>query len=300
MERGRLFFNTSATGTISIEWEDVDRLSSDQQLRLELVDGNRYFGSIGASDSGRRASVDARRGEVSVELKQVVGIQPFEEEFWDRFSGNVSAGYNFTKASDVAQFNFGARVQYQTEYWRSNLDLNSIITRDSEEETTNRSTLNMNTRRLRGKHWATGAFTTFERNDGQGIDLRSSLGMQLERYLKNDNGHRLSLNGGLLYSHERVTGSNDSVDSMEALFNVAYEVFRYDSPELDLTAQFSVIPNLTDWGRVRSEVSTTLKWELYEDLFWQLTFYNSYDNRPPTDDATNNDYGVITGIALEF
>ena len=87
---------------------------------------------------------------------------------------------------------------------------------------------------------------------------------------------------------------------MEALFNVAYEVFRYDSPELDLTAQFSVIPNLTDWGRVRSEVSTTLKWELYEDLFWQLTFYNSYDNRPPTDDATNNDYGVITGIALEF
>ena len=300
MERGRLFFKTDATGTIGIEWDEIERLTSDQQLRLELVDGNRYFGSIGATDSGQRALVDARRGKLSVDLKQVVSIQPFEEEFWERFSGNVSAGYNFTKSSDVTQFNFGARMQYQTDNWRSGVEVNSIITEDSDQETTNRSSLNINTRRLRGKHWATGAFTSFERNDGQGVDLRSSVGGILEHYLINNNTQRLALNGGLLYSHESIIDSSDSNDSIEALFNVAYEIFRYDSPELDLASQLSVIPNLTDWGRVRSELDITLKWEVYEDLFWQLTFYNSYDNRPPTEDAANSDYGVITGVTLEF
>jgi len=32
LERGRLRFNTDATGTIAIEWDDVAQISSDQNI----------------------------------------------------------------------------------------------------------------------------------------------------------------------------------------------------------------------------------------------------------------------------
>lgn len=39
-ERGRLRFNTDATGTISIEWDDVASLESKQNIQVESENGD--------------------------------------------------------------------------------------------------------------------------------------------------------------------------------------------------------------------------------------------------------------------
>ncbi len=49
---------------------------------------------------------------------------------------------------------------------------------------------------------------------------------------------------------------------------------------------------------------------MIEDFFWELSYYNSYDNRPPepvgpetglgSTENTNNDYGIITSIGYDF
>ena len=46
LERGRLRFKTEATDTISIEWDNVAFLSSDQNIQIETYEGRRYLGRL--------------------------------------------------------------------------------------------------------------------------------------------------------------------------------------------------------------------------------------------------------------
>ncbi|MEM1081030.1 MAG: DUF481 domain-containing protein, partial [Pseudomonadota bacterium] len=79
-----------------------------------------------------------------------------------------------------------------------------------------------------------------------------------------------------------------------------WDWFRFDSPELDLSTSLEIIPSLTESGRIRGEFDITLNWEIVNDLSWQLNFYDSYDNRPPTEAASENDFGVTTSLAYDF
>ena len=36
------------------------------------------------------------------------------------------------------------------------------------------------------------------------------------------------------------------------------------------------------------------------DLFWDMSYYNTYDNRPASGSKSNNDYGVVTSIGWSF
>ena len=39
---------------------------------------------------------------------------------------------------------------------------------------------------------------------------------------------------------------------------------------------------------------------MIEDLFWELSFYDSYDSRPALLGAEKNDYGVNTSLGYDF
>ena len=61
-----------------------------------------------------------------------------------------------------------------------------------------------------------------------------------------------------------------------------------------------IFPSFTNSGRVRAELDIDFTWELISDLFWRLSFYNSYDSDPVVVDAENNDYGVTTSLGWSF
>ena len=46
LKRGRLNFNTDATGTIGIEWDKIARIESLQNIQVENSSGLRYFGHL--------------------------------------------------------------------------------------------------------------------------------------------------------------------------------------------------------------------------------------------------------------
>ncbi len=117
-----------------------------------------------------------------------------------------------------------------------------------------------------------------------------------------------------MFTREDLADSDIDQDTIEATGTLTWDWFRFDSPELDLSTSLQVIPNLTDTGRVRGELDISLKWEIVEDLFWELTYYHSYDNRPPEPIEPelptipeigeaynpNNYYGIITSIGYDF
>jgi len=60
----------------------------------------------------------------------------------------------------------------------------------------------------------------------------------------------------------------------------------------------SLYPSLTESGRVRGDSDIRIRWELIEDLFWDVTAYGTYDSRAESDQEF--DYGITTGIGWNY
>lgn len=70
------------------------------------------------------------------------------------------------------------------------------------------------------------------------------------------------------------------------------------TPELDVSFTLNLYPGLTDSGRLRGDSDLRFRWELYRDLFWDVTAWGVYDNQSIGDG--NFDYGVSTGIGWDY
>jgi len=300
LERGRLRFNTDATGTISIEWDDVASLKTDQNIQVETENGARYLGHLSATTDEKRLAVEMSSGPVVLENKHVILMTPIEERGLDRFDADVSAGYNFAKADEVTSTNFSADLNYRTEARILSLDFDSLYTDSSTNDPSQDISLDLNYTRLLTDRWLIGGVVSFERNDELGLDLRTSVGGGGGRILRQSNNSSLSLTGGLLLSREKVDADVADENFLEAFATLTWDWFRYDTPELDLTTSLQIIPNLSDSGEYRGEFEIEFKWEIVEDLFWSLAIADSYDSKAELTGGENNDYSIITSVGWDF
>ena len=76
-------------------------------------------------------------------------------------------------------------------------------------------------------------------------------------------------------------------------------MFRLDAPHTNIDATLTILPSLTESGRVRGELDLSLRHELVKDLFFELSVYDSYDNRA-TEGAPSNDWGMSTSLGYTF
>jgi hypothetical protein len=300
LERGKLRFNTDATGTIAIEWDDVAFLSSDQNIQVETEAGVRHLGRLSLAADQVQLVVETDAGPVNLEMQQVVLMTPIEERGIDRLDGDVSVGYNFAKASEVQQFQFSADLDFRTETRIFALEADAVQSDSEDNDSSQRQSLDLTYTRLRENRWLTGAVIRLDRNDELGLDLRTSVGVGGGRILSQTNNTTLQLTGGVQLSRENVSAGVSDEDTVEAFGSLNWDWFRYDTPELDLSTNLQIFPNLSDSGRVRAEFDISLKWEMIEDLFWELSFYDSYDSDPVVLDAEKNDYGIVTSVGWEF
>lgn len=84
--------------------------------------------------------------------------------------------------------------------------------------------------------------------------------------------------------------SLDTTTNLELLLGGDWKVFHLDSPKLDISTTVSVIPSITDLGRVRLQWDYRLSHEVLSDFFVGLKGFVSYDSRPPTTNAVKSDY----------
>lgn len=308
LQHGKLQLSTESLGTVRIEWDDVLRVESDFQFQFERTDGTRITGRLGESDDDHKITVVGQEKTARFAHDKVVRISQIEDTFWARLQGSFTFGYSFTKASDVAQGNLGFRATHRTETRSFTVDGSTIITSDQADENTQRSNLSLSTTRFRNNRWFNSYLMGFESNDELGLNLRSSIGAGIGRYLVQTNTSELSLIGGLLGTAENLspedTGpgitAKDSKESIEGMAGINYSRFIFDDPTVDLDISLFAFPSITESGRTRAQFDVNLRWELINDLFWDLTYYNTYDSDPPSGSLSTNDYGIVTSIGYSF
>jgi hypothetical protein len=300
LKRGQLSLNTEATGTIGIEWDKVLSVVSSQRVQVETNRGIRYFGNLISSDEGVRVVVVTDNGPRSLDAAQVIQMTPIEVGGIHALDVDLSVGYDFAKAGGVEHATIGVDMDFRSLIRIESLRFSTVLTDSSGQESSRRTNLALQHTRLLKNRWFVSGSLTFDQNDELGLNLRTSVGGGGGQYLTQSNTMLLSLEAGLQFSREDQQTDPDDIDSLEATFTARWDWFLFDDPELDWSTRFQLIPSLTESGRLRGELDTTLSWEIIGDLKWAFSVYGSWDNQPTSPEASTSDYGVNTTLVYEF
>lgn len=278
----------------------MEQITSEYTFELELENGLRYFGRLGAPGEPGRLSVIGTERTVSLTMDQVMLIRPIKERFWQRIDGSLSIGLSFTKASDVLRFSFNADARYTERKNMVDLTINSIITTQNEQDSRENTSLNLRYVRLLEKRWFLSAFTGLQRNDELGIKLRFLGGGGGGRLLVQTNRMVLPVLAGFSLNREWTAIEGEGSFNAEGLFGFYWNLFIHHKPKTDLSFDFTTYPSLTETGRVRLDLDTRLRREIVKDFFVDLSFYLNYDNQPPAEATATTDFGFVTSVGYSF
>jgi hypothetical protein len=303
LEHNQLRVSTYHMGTVSIEWDKIAGLQTDQYLLLERSDGVRYYGQLAAKgddDPGQlwlRRKPDARLEPVP--MATIVRAQPIVGgSLVERLDGYVSAGLDAAQANNRRTLNFSGGLSSRTRIREWTIDGSANVTNDDAGDS-ERYELSGGWRQfLQGRDFWQG-FGGLQRNTELDLDLRALVGGVYGRNWIQTNSAEWRGGLGLAYSHEESAGGQ-TTESFEAVLTTSFSLFRYDFPETDVAGEFTVLPSLTESGRVRAEADLRAKYEFVDDLFFELTLYGTYDSKPPVTGAEQSDYGVVTSLGYSF
>lgn len=300
---GILEFSTDGMGTIKIEWQEIATISSEYHYEFRLSDGNRHFGSIDTAELPGQFVITDLYGTHNFEWLEVVEVRPIEDTFAERLEIYVSAGYSYTKASSVGQTTFNTRISYEDTNTRNTFTGRTSIT-DTDDETTssNRFDINRQIWTDRSQFFRT-IFANYENNDELQLEHRIGAGSGIGKYFIDTNSNRwIGIVGMQVINEKPLRGddgkSSESNQDVELILSTHYDAWRLNTPELNLELRFTLYPSITESGRLRSDTDLVLRWEIIEDLFFDITAWATTDNEAESDRQT--DYGVTTGIGWEY
>jgi hypothetical protein len=306
LQRGELRVTTNAFGTLYVNWEDVERIASDKRIQVEMVDGARYYGPASASEEPDVVSLNIAGAAVNLDLNQIVHLIPIKEN--RTFSGNLdnslSIGFTYSRASDVLQWNVNASSKYRAEKYLASLTFDSMVTNNGAGIDSERSDLTASYSRFRGKRWFLFGTGSYQTNDELGISGRFLASGGVGRYLAQSTRHEFIFGGGLAGNWENATDSQPTdsrfESNAEGLLRVEYSYFKLNTPKSSINLALDYFAGITDTSRQRGDFNIRYRQEFVLDLFWNLTYYFSFDTKPPAGAFSESDHGVVTSIEYLF
>ena len=260
-------------GTIGIQWSQVAHLESNRLFLVHTESGEVYTGKISTSGASNDPPIkieiaEAPLKEVEVAQPKIIQLTQTSAGFWRRFNGAVNTGLLYSKGNESVQYNIGSQVAYNRERWSSELLFNSSFASNSGANLTTRNQVDLNTLRLlHWNNWFYAGTVSFLQSSVQDIDLQTTLGGGIGRYLKNTNRSSIYVLGGLGWQNASYGQNTDDQGTQNtAVGFVATEVkfFKFKKTNVDVSA--SLLPSISDPGRVHFNTNATYYIKIIQDL----------------------------------
>ncbi len=293
--------------TQSVDWSKVDHVESKQLFIVKTQDGFVYSGTIATAETpgSRPVKVEvfdpAANTKVEVEKSQVIKMDETSSNFWQRFNGDIGIGFIYTKGNQSAQYSLSSEINYPRPRWSASASYNSTLSSSTGTNASTRNEINVNALRLlRWNNWYYAGLADFLQSSVQGIQLQSTFGGGIGRYLKNTNHATINVTGGVAWQRinylENVVSATTQ-DVTSALIGAQVKLFWFNKTNLEISNY--VLPALSEPGRVHYTLNTAYYVKLWSNLTWNISFYGNWDNRPPPGFA-GSDYGSSSGLSWTF
>ena len=300
LDRGKLRFKTRTMDEVFINWVDIEYIETDKYLRVESTDGSFNSGRIDSSDIDDGLVIKQGTQTVNVPILSVATIQPIraDQSFWRRIEGEATVGFNYTKASDILVTNLSSNFRFREEKYEISLGASWNETARTDNQNSSRADVSTTYTRFLKDRWFWKASFGLDRNQELGIDLRGLVAATAGRYLFESPTTRFELNAGLAQNREKRT-DNTETSNTEGLIRSSLNIFKHRVPKTILTANVAVYPGITEKDRLRVNADLSLRNEIIRSVFWDLTLYGTWDNRP-AQGAAEEDYGIVTSLGASF
>jgi hypothetical protein len=298
-------------GTISVQWSQVAKLESNRLFLVQTESGVVYTGKISTTGASKDPPIkieiaEASGKEVEVAQRKIIKLSQTSEGFWHRFDGAVNTGLLYSKGNESVQYNVSSQVAYNRERWSSQVNFNSSFASNSGANVTTRNQIDIGTMRLlRWNNWFYAGYASFLQSSVQEINLQTTLAGGIGRYIKNTNRASISVLGGFGWQNvgygpntaNQATQNTDTQNTAVGFVASEIKVFKFKKTNLDVTD--SVIPAITESGRVHFNANAVYYVKIISDLSWNFSFYGSWDTRPPAN-LPKSDYGTSSGLSWTF
>ncbi len=304
LEQGELSFKANyMLDAVTLDWKRVAGLESKDQFLVILTNGNYLTGRVelvsgaGASDV---FTIQQGSNRLSVPPLEVFRIRPAEQNFWHQLEGTVDFGLGYTSGNEQSQANLSASATYRQEGYTVTASLDSAYSGQSGARSSNRNEVAVVYRKALSPKWFAGALVDFMNSSQQSLDLRSTGGGMVGRYLKRSDRTTLSVAGGMVFTRERYSeaaGLEPRQNNAEGLIGMDAHTYRFKT--LDFSARVLLFPSVSNAGRVRMGFRSGVRVEIVRNFYLSFNTYDNYDSRPPGI-AKKNDLGISTSVGWKF
>jgi putative salt-induced outer membrane protein len=325
-DKKTLEIKTELAGEVTVQWDAVTAIESSQPLHLTLRDGRVITGTVRTTD-GKLSVASKEAGEVSFEHAAIKAIRNDQEQaefdrmqhprLRDNWSGLFDLGLSVTEgnssASALSIAGKAARVApknklslYYTQVYAKDSNQDPAVTTANAIHAGIRDEFNLNPKVY------VFAFTDFDSNGLQNLDLRNVLGGGLGYHLVHSKNAQLDVFGGASFNQEYFSSyltSNPLPPPDEILVpsetRRSAEVLVGESLSIRLggrttfTEQLTFFPNVSNPGDYRINFDAGATTKLKSWLGWQVTFSDRYISNPPLN-LKGNDLLLSTGLRLTF
>jgi len=295
LSRAKLKYSTDDLGTIYIEWDKVDRISSRATFEVQVTSGHKSYGSLRVGPTGQVVV-----GPDTLALVDIVAMLPLRQKLLDRVDGYVDLGFSLQKANKTLQLTSGAKVTYRGRRAETIVEATTFREDRDDASKTSRLSAGLTERLLVADRWSTGFAVDYERNDELDLAGRFTLLGFGARMLVRSNHEDFWATAGLVLTRERYFSTDSASTGFEGLLGASFSAFRYDSPKLDASVTSQLYPSFTVSGRVRWQNDLRVSYELVKDFMLTVTLFDSFDSKPQSEGAPKNDYGTTLAISWSF
>jgi len=309
LDKGLLYVRLPyARGEVGFDWSQIAHVESAEMFVVVDKTGKRYTGTLqkvavaNAPGEPEEMKVQVMGSATSqvISGRSVVEIDRTDTGFWQNLHGDLNGGLSYSKQQSRTQFSFQSNSLFQRTKW--SMAANYQINFSGGGNLSNlRNDLQLNgARQLRSPRNFYMGLAEFLQSNEQQLNLRTTLGGAVGHVFSQTNNSFINGYGGVIYNHERYSSQatvGRTGDSAEAVFGTQMNFFRFRATDIVATAQ--LYPSLTDLGRVRFDLNTSMKLRIAKRLDWTFGFYLNSDSRPPQN-LPKSDYGSTSGLSWRY
>lgn len=299
LDDGELTFETTWGGTLTVEWERVVAVVSDEPMTVVLEDGLRASGTV-RSEAGGGAVLLEVEGEAlprRLELREIAAINPQEEPDVE-IGGDAHMGYvvsrgNSETRSAYLEASAEARVRrnrYSFHGSHKRVQTDGTLSAD-------RSTAGFAYDRLTGGPWYFTATADGTWDDFQDLDLRTAVGASAGLELWGEEDATLDLELGVSYLKEDFLSAAD-LEFPAARWSLELERALPGDHVIAFHSQLALL-NLDDTRDLLLETRTGFRFHLTGHLVATTQVHFQHDG-VPAPEREKEDLTYLVNLGFEW
>lgn len=299
-ETGQIFFKTDALFNVYVKADHINTVYSKKYFEFRTQSGIRYYGSINPSKTIGSIDIITIGDTITKPLWDIVQISPINQSIFQRIDGSIDFGLSYTRSIDVFQYNLNGSATYRSTHVSTRVDVSSILSDAGDDELAKNNDIGINLTRYLPKKWFVRTQIDFQQNTQLNLDRRFQIGPAIGYDLVRTTPMRLYGLAGILLNQETLIEPRNESVNVEGLFSLYYTWYRYKHPKIDISSGFDFYPSLTVGGRYRIDYDISAKYEILTDVFFNLSYYLSFDSHPDEGGTSKNDTGIVASIGYSF